>query len=50
MLGSQRLGAKLQVLEGNNPDLQLRSLNYYLVYKEVAVLKQPGGRLRSSHP
>ena len=47
---SQCLGAKLQGQKGNIPDLRLRSLNNCLVCKEVVVHKQPGGRLRSSHP
>src|SRR5581483_9145326 len=48
--GSEGVGAKLHVREGNNPDRQLRPLSAGSVEKEVGPLRQPGGWLRSSHP
>ncbi len=48
--GSQTVGAKLHCREGNSPDRQLRSQSGGLVGKEVELLRQPGGWLRSSHP
>jgi len=49
-LGSQTAGAKLRSQKENSPDPHLRPQNQYLVVKEVLVHRQPGGRLRSSHP
>ena len=48
--GTQYGGAKPVGREGNIPDPHIRSLTLCLVVKEVMLLKQPGGRLRSSHP
>jgi len=47
---SQTARDKLRGREGNSPDHLLRSLNSSLVGKEVESLRQPRGRLRSSHP
>ena len=47
---SKTVGDKLHCQEGNSPEHQLRPLNNYSVAKEVGVLKQSGGLLRSSNP
>jgi hypothetical protein len=47
---SETAGANFRRREGNNPDRQLRSPNNSSVDKDVKLLKQPGGWLRSSHP
>jgi hypothetical protein len=36
--------------EGNSPDRRLRPLSVCSVGKDVELLRQPGGWLRSSHP
>ncbi len=49
ILYKHTLGAKIQNQEGNNPDCTLRSLNNYLMEKEVIEWWQLGGGLGSSH-
>ena len=49
-MSSQTIGAKISSREGNSPDYMLRSLNNYLVVKEVINQKQLVGKLRSSYP
>ena len=49
-VASGTVGDKLHCQKGKSPDHQLRPQNNRLVVKEVRVLKQPGGLLRSSHP
>jgi len=50
MSGSQFMGDKIHEQEGNSPDQQLRSLNLCSVEKDVGILRQLGGWLRSSNP
>ena len=47
---SETASANIRRQEGNSPDPPLRSPNGVSVGKEVALLRQPGGWLRSSHP
>ncbi len=49
ILYKHTLGAKIQNQEGNNPNCTLRSLNNYLVEKEVIERWQLGGGVGSSH-
>ncbi len=49
-LRSETVGDKLHRQEGNSPDHRLRPQNDRQVEKDVTMLKQPGGLLRSSHP
>ena len=48
-LRSETVGDKLHCQKGNSPDRRLRSQSVCLVVKVVAVARQPGGWLRSSH-
>ena len=48
--GSETVGEKLHRREGNSPEHRLRPLSVRLVGKDVGLLRQPGGWLRSSHP
>jgi len=50
MLGSQFVGDKIHEREGKSPDHQLRSQNLCSVEKDVEILRQLGGWLRSSNP
>ncbi len=44
------MGSKFHSLEGKSPDRRLRPQNRNYSEKEVELLGQPGGWLRSSHP
>jgi len=44
------MGDKIHEQEGNSPDQQLRSQNLCSVAKDVEILRQLGGWLRSSNP
>ncbi len=48
-LGSETVGDKLHRQKGNSPDRRLRPQSVFSVVKVVAVARQPGGWLRSSH-
>ena len=50
MSGSQFVGDKIHEREGKSPDHQLRSQNLCSVEKDVEILRQLGGWLRSSNP
>jgi len=47
---SEAVRDKLHSQKGKNPDPRIRSPNPCSVVKDVKMLKQPGGLLRSSNP
>ena len=48
--GSQTVGSKFHSQKEKSPDRRIRPPNHSYSVKEVELLRQPGGWLRSSHP